>query len=144
MACIKQRGHLHAAFILTHIACHSTKHTSVFSKRAFGGMMYFKNIALLFTGVIFCLSANHVAHAQSPAQAQSDRTVEQYTCKDVVREPGTSRDVAIAFLHGFLLGKSGSSKFNIETLQKQTDAFLERCLDNPKDKAEDVMTQIKK
>lgn len=91
-----------------------------------------------------CLSANRAAYAQSGTPVQFDRTVEQYTCKDIVREAGGSRDVAVAFLHGYLLGKSGSSKFNIETLQKQTDAFLERCLDNPKDKAEDVMMQIKK
>jgi hypothetical protein len=111
--------------------------------------MQFKKTAPVLMGVIACLSANQASHAQSSAPSQPDRTqlertVEQYTCKDIIRENGASRDIAIAFLHGFLLGKSGSSKFNIETLQKQTDAFLERCLDNPKDKAEDVMTQIKK
>lgn len=104
-----------------------------------------KNIARFFTSlVIICFCMNDAVYAQTPASAEFDRTVEQYTCKDIVREPGSSRDVAIAFLHGYLLGKSGSSKFNIDTLQKQTDAFLERCLDNPKDKAEDVMVQIKK
>lgn len=110
--------------------------------------MRLKSLALVTLGAVLCLPAIQV-RAQSPAQTQSggtqlDRTVEQYTCKDVLREAGASRDVAIAFLHGFLLGKSGSSKFNIQTLQKQTDAFLDRCLDNPKDRAEDVMTQIKK
>ncbi len=105
--------------------------------------MYFKNIGWLLLCAVACLSAN-ATHAQSATQTQLDRNVEQYTCKDIIREPGTSRDVAIAFLHGYLLGKSGSSKFNIETLQKQTDAFLEDCLDNPKDKAEDVMNRIKK
>lgn len=106
--------------------------------------MRFKNGAAVLIGIIVCLPTSEAVRAQSSPQTQSDRTVEQYTCKDIVRESGTSRDVAIAFLHGFLLGKSGSSKFDIETLQKQTDAFLERCLDNPKDKAEDVMTEIKK
>jgi len=72
-----------------------------------------------------------------------DRTIEQYTCKDIIREAGSDRDVAIAFLHGYLLGKSGSSKFNIETLEKQTDAFIERCLDNPQEKAQDAMLKVK-
>lgn len=103
-----------------------------------------RNIALFLTSIAIALSANGAATAQSAPPAQFDRTVEQYTCKDILREAGSSRDVAIAFLHGYLLGKSGSSKFNIDTLQKQTDAFTERCLDNPKDKAEDVMMQIKK
>ena len=77
------------------------------------------------------------------AQTQGDRTVEQYTCMDVMREAGPHRDVAIAFLHGYLIGKSGTSKFNIEVLAKQTDAFIEQCLENPKEKAQDVMLKIK-
>jgi hypothetical protein len=78
------------------------------------------------------------------AQETKDRTVEQYECKDIVRESGGNRDVAIAFLHGFLLGKSGSSKFNLEILQKQTDAFLDRCIYNPTEKALDAMVTVKK
>jgi hypothetical protein len=73
-----------------------------------------------------------------------DRAVEQYSCKDVMRESGGNRDVAIAFLHGYLLGKSGGSGFNLETLRKQTDAFIERCLDNPGLKALEAMTAAKK
>ena len=60
-----------------------------------------------------------------------------------MRESGSNRDVAIAFLHGLLLGKSGGSKFNLETLKKQTDAFLEQCLENPHDKAIDTMMKVK-
>jgi hypothetical protein len=41
------------------------------------------------------------------AQDPQTRTIEQYTCKDIMREAGADRDIAIAFLHGFLLGKSG-------------------------------------
>jgi hypothetical protein len=88
--------------------------------------------------------------AAAPAQAQDrkpdagDRSVAQYTCKDVMRESGGNRDVAIAFLHGFLLGQSGGSAFNVETLRKQTDAFIERCLDDPGLKAVEAMTAAKK
>jgi len=39
------------------------------------------------------------------AQSTNIRTTDQYTCKDVMREHGDNRDVTIAFLHGFLLGK---------------------------------------
>jgi hypothetical protein len=77
------------------------------------------------------------------AQSTGDRSVEQYTCKDIMRESGRNRDVAIAFLHGYLVGKSGTSKFNVETLHKQTDSFIEQCLDNPNAKAEDIMMKIK-
>lgn len=78
------------------------------------------------------------------SQETKDRTIEQYECKDVVRESGVNRDVAIAFLHGFLLGKSGGSKFNLEALHKQTEAFLDRCIYNPTEKAVDAMVTVKK
>ena len=71
------------------------------------------------------------------------RTVEQYLCKDVMRESGANRDVAIAFLHGYLLGKSGGSKFDLEVLHKQSDDFIEQCLDNPAQNAVDVMAKVK-
>ena len=77
------------------------------------------------------------------AQGSDSRTVEQYTCKDVMREHGDNRDVTIAFLHGFLLGRSGSSSFNTDLLHKQTSAFIEYCLDHPGEKAVDAMARIK-
>lgn len=78
------------------------------------------------------------------AEDDKNRTVEQYTCKDVMRETGSNRDASIAFLHGFFLGKGGSSSFNLDTLTKQTDTFIDNCLDNPGKKAVDVMADVKK
>jgi len=76
------------------------------------------------------------------AQDNKDRAVEQYSCKDIMRETGANRDVAIAFLRGFVLGKSGSTKFNIDVLHKQSDDFIERCLTNPDEKAMDAMVKV--
>ena len=86
-----------------------------------------------------------VAFAPGSASAQDakDRTVEQYLCRDIVRESGADRDVAIAFLHGFLLGKSGGSKFNLDVLHKQSGDFIERCLDNLAERALDSMSKVK-
>jgi hypothetical protein len=77
------------------------------------------------------------------SQASSEREIERFTCKDVMREPNTSREVAIAFLHGYLLGKSGTSKFDVDLLKSQTDAFIDQCLDHPGEKAADVMIKLK-
>lgn len=77
------------------------------------------------------------------ARAANGRTVDQYTCKDVMREHGDNRDVTIAFLHGYVLGKSGSPAFDVESLHKQTRDFIERCLDNPNEKAIDAMAKVK-
>ena len=79
---------------------------------------------------------------RASAQVPQDRVIEQYSCKDIMRESGASRDVAIAFLRGFLLGKSGSTKFNIDVLHKQSDEFIERCLGNPDEKAMEAMSKI--
>jgi HdeA/HdeB family len=92
-------------------------------------------LAIMLAGVL--------ATGSAQAQSQADRTIEQFKCKDVMREPDQNRAVAIAFLHGYLLGKSGDSKFNVEVLEKQTDAFIEQCLDSPQTKAEDVMLKLK-
>ena len=50
--------------------------------------------------------------------------------------------IAIAFLRGFLLGKSGGTKFNIDVLHKQSDEFIERCLANSDEKAMEAMFRI--
>ena len=81
--------------------------------------------------------------APSALAQERVRTVEQYSCKDVMRERGPDRDVAIAFLHGFVLGKSGQTKFDLEKLHKESDAFIERCLDHPSEPAIQAMTRIK-
>jgi hypothetical protein len=80
---------------------------------------------------------------RTSAQGISSRSIEQYTCKDVMREHGANRDVTIAFLHGFLLGKSGGSTFDLDILHKQTSDFIEHCLDNPTERALDAMSKVK-
>ncbi|MGB6963988.1 MAG: HdeA/HdeB family chaperone [Xanthobacteraceae bacterium] len=98
-------------------------------------------------GTVIALNAFVVSAVLSAgsmrAQAANTRTIDQYTCKDVMREHGDNRDVTIAFLHGFLLGKSGSAAFDIDALRKQTSDFIEYCLDNPSAKAVDAMSKIK-
>jgi hypothetical protein len=95
--------------------------------------------------VLLCISVSALCWFRveaARAQEQGDRTVEQYLCKEVMRESGSDRDSAITFLHGFLLGKSGNSKFNLDVLARRTDAFLDRCLENPNEKAVDVMRAV--
>jgi HdeA/HdeB family len=77
------------------------------------------------------------------AQGANVRSIEQYSCKDVMREHGDNRDVSIAFLHGYLLGKSGGTRFDLDVLHKQTSDFIEHCLDNPTEKAVDAMSALK-
>jgi len=99
----------------------------------------YKNIltaTVIFTSVICAASVS--------AQDNSDRTADQFTCRDVMRQSGPSREVTIAFVDGYLLGKSGGNKFNVAAMALQTDAFIERCLDNPNEKAVDAMAKVQK
>lgn len=89
------------------------------------------------------LSCALSASLTSATAAQQERAVEQYSCKEVMKESGANRNAAIAFLHGFILGKSGGSKFDLGELNKQTDAFIDGCLDDPKGRALDVMMKVK-
>ena len=66
-------------------------------------------------------------------------TVETYSCRDLLRETAAERDVAIAFMHGYILGRGNAAKFDVETLRKQSAAFIERCLDDPKQPALETM-----
>jgi hypothetical protein len=60
-----------------------------------------------------------------------------------MREHGAARDVANALLHGFILGQSGASRFDHDLLHKQSNSFIERCLDNPGERALDAMLKAK-
>jgi hypothetical protein len=73
------------------------------------------------------------------AQSASDRSLDQFTCKQIMREPPAVREATVAFMHGYLLGKSNSVKFNVEKILKHTDSFIDSCLDNPGAKALDIM-----
>ena len=99
-----------------------------------------RKILVAAIGLILALAGT----ATSQAQTNTDRRIEQYECRDIMRDSGVNRDVAIAFLHGYLLGKSGSADFNLDKIKQQTDAFIERCLSNPTEKAVDAMTTVKK
>jgi hypothetical protein len=97
-----------------------------------------RKLSLIAAALIAAAFAAPSAYSQSG----NDRTTDQFTCKDIMRESGAPREVTIAFMHGYLLGKSGATKFNIEALLKRTDAFIDRCLENPKEKAFDALMKV--
>lgn len=54
------------------------------------------------------------------------------TCKAVMKNEGGNQDVVIAFMHGYLMGKSGGTRVDTVKLGEASDAFIDACLDNPK------------
>ncbi len=96
----------------------------------------------LLAGALACAMGVGLA-AGASAQDSTMRKVGDYTCKDVMRDSGEGRDIAIAFMHGYLLGKADAAEFDLEVLTKQSDAFIEYCLDNPTAPAMDAMVKVK-
>ena len=78
----------------------------------------------------------------SAEEMTADKDLNDYSCKDVMVFTIDNREIAIALLHGYFLGKQGTTTFNTEKLAKRTDQFIDYCLDNPKEKALNAMAHV--
>ena len=72
--------------------------------------------------------------ALAEEQAQ-EKDISSYLCKDVMRESGEERVIALAILHGYRLGKKNTTRYDSEALGQISDKFTEYCLDHPNEKA---------
>jgi len=90
--------------------------------------------------VVFCVS-------NAGAFLAKTQDLNSFSCKDIMRESGGDRDISIGIIHGYLLGKKGTSTYKSEKLGEATDEFIETCLDNPKAMAiktmEDILNKAK-
>jgi hypothetical protein len=94
------------------------------------------------TAVAALASIAAIAVPFSPAaQPKTEVEIDRYSCRELLRESGTDRDVAVAFIHGYILGKAGMTTLNVETLRQHTNVFIERCLDSPQAGALDTMVK---
>ena len=86
-------------------------------------------VAAVMTFILFSTAAG----AAEPTDGKRDFGT--LSCKDIMRLSGEDRDIALAFAHGYRLGKMNTTKYEIDKLAAITDQFIEHCLDNPNDKA---------
>jgi hypothetical protein len=63
------------------------------------------------------------------------RRIDEVSCKDIMRTSGEDRVIALALLHGYLLGKRGSTTIDAIVMGQVSDQFIEYCLDHPADPA---------
>ena len=87
-------------------------------------------LAALSVTALLCVAATAMA-AETPEM----RDLSEFSCKDVMILSGADRDISIAFVHGYILGKNGTTKYQIDKLAKITDAFIDYCLDHPEENA---------
>jgi len=66
------------------------------------------------------------------AEQPQERDLGKFQCKEVMILSGQDRDIAVAFAHGYVLGKKGTTKYDVDALGRITDKFFDYCLDNPK------------
>ncbi len=96
----------------------------------------------------FFLVAGHgaaqPAKTERPVKSDKGDDLDSYLCKDVMRMSGEDRVIATAVLHGYALGKKGTTKYVPADLSKITDSFIEHCLSNPNDKALQAFTKLAK
>ena len=82
--------------------------------------------------------------AAQPAKSDKPGDLDSFLCKDVMRMSGDDRVIATSVLHGYTLGKKGTTKYVTADLSKITDTFVEHCLNNPNDKALQAFTKLAK
>ena len=88
--------------------------------------------------------ATQPTKTDKPAKTDSGDDLDRFLCKDVMRMSGDDRVVATSVLHGYTLGKKGTTKYVVADLTRITDAFVEHCLSNPNDKALQAFARLAK
>ncbi len=71
--------------------------------------------------------------AAEPADGKDD--LGRFLCKDVMRLSGDEREIAMALAHGYVLGRKGTTEYDVEVLANITDQFIDHCLDHPNQNA---------
>ena len=61
----------------------------------------------------------------------SKRDFGTLSCKDIMRLSGEEREIALAFAHGYRLGKKNTTQYDVDALAGITDRFIDYCLDHP-------------
>ena len=88
--------------------------------------------------------ATQPAKTDRPAKSDKTGDLDGFLCKDVMRMSGDDRVIATSVLHGYTLGRKGTTKYDTAELSKITDSFVEHCLNNPNDKALQAFTKLAK
>lgn len=96
--------------------------------------MFRSNLGLGIAAALVILSFP-AANAVAADAGNTKQDLATFLCKDVMRLSGTDRDVALGFAHGYVLGKKGSTEYDVETLSQITSKFIDYCLDHPGENA---------
>ena len=99
--------------------------------------------AALITSSIDVLATLAVTNTNA-GDPKGSKDLSSYACKDVMRLSGAERDIALALLHGYRLGKKDTTQFETGALARATDSFLDYCLDHPDENALAAFAKVAK
>jgi len=102
----------------------------------------FKLQRIIFSIVAVALIMSSTGVVFADTDVSKDLT--SSACKDLMRYSGEDRVIALAFAHGYWLGKKGTTIYNPAKLGEASDELIETCLDNPNAKALKTLGDILK
>ena len=92
-------------------------------------MFRFNAVTMIAATLITLSCVGTSALAARPSGSTKD--LANFRCKDVTRLSGEERQIALALVHGYVLGKKGTTRYDVELLSQITDEFVDYCLDHP-------------
>lgn len=97
----------------------------------------FKRTQLMLSATLVATSFLIVPSVQAETTAAKEQVtkMDAFLCKDIMRLSSDERAIALGVLHGYYLGKAGATQYVSSKLGKQSDDFIEYCLDHPNDQA---------
>lgn len=97
--------------------------------------MFSKTHLIVASTLATCALMSAVSVHAADAPKEQATKMNSFLCKDIMRMSGDDRTVALAVMHGYYLGKKGTTEYMSSKLGKATDDFIEYCLDHPNDPA---------
>ncbi|NJN05787.1 MAG: hypothetical protein HC814_04630 [Rhodobacteraceae bacterium] len=79
----------------------------------------------------FAAAPLHCEEAKNKEDEVDRVDISSFKCKDIMRMESEDRAVAMGMLHGYSLGKQGTTTFSSAMAGARTDSLIEYCLDHP-------------
>ena len=97
-------------------------------------------IILVFFLTVPAISFSH----EDQTQPANPKDLSLFTCKDVMKFEGNDRVLLVTFIHGYYLGKAGTTMFERAKLSDASYKFVDYCKDHPKETALSAMGRFVK
>jgi hypothetical protein len=84
------------------------------------------------------------AAASAAGAVQSTADITTVTCRDIMSSDDRGRELSMAYMHGYLNGKAGSTVLELDKNAAITDKVRDFCLDNPTAKFVETFEKLSK